>query len=179
LKRYSSPRKLLNKGQPLNYGTRVSANQHSYEDDLQIARDERSFWYRRFYTSLSLGHATGFLAISAGVLQSDNAATIAKAATLPMSCFGAGLLLSGLVPGVLSIFAFKRFDRIILKQAKLLELLNKKEKFYISFLTSIIMILFAFGVITSSLAIYDISKLKVDSVIQSDHSANSKSAKLR
>lgn len=64
----------------------------------QAERDEQAFWFRRFFTSLAIGHAGAFFAIATGVFQSDNLQRAAQMAFWPVVFFGTGLVLAGATP---------------------------------------------------------------------------------
>lgn len=65
---------------------------------LAAAREGSAFWFRRYCTSLAIAHGGAFVAIVAGVLQSDRTAFIAAAAFLPLVHFGVGMVMAGFLP---------------------------------------------------------------------------------
>ncbi len=72
--------------------------------------EERLFWMRRFHTSLGIGNAAAFAAVTSQVIKPEMATataakTLAAAALWPMMCFAAGLVAAGLLPMVLALGA--------------------------------------------------------------------------
>lgn len=68
------------------------------EEARRSSQDDAAYWFRRFMTSLGIGHGAAFAAVLAGVGQSDNLRDAAAFAFWPSVLFGVGLLLAGLIP---------------------------------------------------------------------------------
>ena len=83
--------------------------------------EESSFWFRRYATSLSIGNGAGALAVAgyAGSAAPDFEAALAT----PFAIFAVGIILSGLLPLLLSVrhslqVAPKRFEKIVDEKTK-------------------------------------------------------------
>ena len=72
----------------------------------QAAHDERTFWFRRFFTTLGIANAGAFFAVATGLAQADAPAKIAPYLASPFTSFVWGMVLSGLIP--LSLMAAAR-----------------------------------------------------------------------
>lgn len=64
----------------------------------QSKREDRSFWFRRFHTSLAIAHGAGFAAVSSKLFDPALKAATAGYAFYPMSAFAIGMVLAGLIP---------------------------------------------------------------------------------
>lgn len=64
----------------------------------QARREDRSFWFRRFHTSLALAHGAGFAAVSSKLFDPALKAATAGYAFYPMGAFAVGMVLAGLIP---------------------------------------------------------------------------------
>lgn len=64
----------------------------------QAMREDRSFWFRRFHTSLALAHGAGFAAVCSKLFDPALTAATAGYAFYPMGAFAIGMVLAGLIP---------------------------------------------------------------------------------
>lgn len=64
----------------------------------QAKREDRTFWFRRFHTSLAIAHGAGFAAVASNLLDPAATASTATAALIPMAAFAVGMVLAGLIP---------------------------------------------------------------------------------
>lgn len=76
-------------------------------------RENFTFWFRRFMLSLQIGNGGGFLATVAAVQQADPASlsTLAKLLALPVTFFGIGTILAGLLPLIMAAHANERLTK--------------------------------------------------------------------
>ncbi len=143
--------------------TKVDDRKRQFEEaELQVAREERAFWFRRFYTSITLGHAAGFLSIGAAVIQADNISVVAKVSLFPIVFFAAGLILAGSMSGLLAWFAFRRFQRIVVGKQNAPELISRGENYTVAFFTILSLLLFGLGVGASVYAVYQLDSSNSD-----------------
>ena len=77
---------------------RDAADKAAAELRLQLTHEDAAFWYRRWVTTLSIGHAGAFAALASGFLQAENQANIAAAVAEAMQCFAIGMVCAGAVP---------------------------------------------------------------------------------
>lgn len=71
-----------------------------FTNEKSIAADfeERTFWFRRFHTSLAIAHGGAFAAVASHLFDDKAPASIAAAAWIPMSIFASGMILAGSLP---------------------------------------------------------------------------------
>lgn len=60
--------------------------------------DERVFWFRRFFTTLGIAHAAGFVGLAAAVGQSDDPKILAPHLVVALQYFAFGMVTAGLIP---------------------------------------------------------------------------------
>lgn len=79
---------------------RQEAEKTKYVDEQAIATDfgERSFWFRRFHTSLAIAHGAAFAAVGSHLFDKDTTAAVAAAAWHPMALFACGMVVAGALP---------------------------------------------------------------------------------
>lgn len=64
----------------------------------QAKREDRSFWFRRFHTSLALAHGAGFAAVGSKLFDGATGKAAVQGAFYPMLCFAVGMVVAGLIP---------------------------------------------------------------------------------
>jgi len=73
----------------------------SEQEREKAAKDDATFWFRRFILGLSIAHGAAIAAITAGVFQANDPIQAAKLIDLPYTLFAIGLLGAGATPLVL------------------------------------------------------------------------------
>ncbi len=73
----------------------------SEQEREKAAKDDATFWFRRFILGLSIAHGAAIAAITAGVFQANDPVQAAKLIDLPYALFAIGLLGAGATPLVL------------------------------------------------------------------------------
>jgi hypothetical protein len=76
-----------------------AATRRQQARDLAKANaEDASFWFRRFFTTLSIANAAAFAALASGLLQADEPKNIAPLVAPAMIQFAWGMLTAGSVP---------------------------------------------------------------------------------
>ncbi|MDZ4372668.1 MAG: hypothetical protein U1C74_14755 [Phenylobacterium sp.] len=64
--------------------------------------DDRTFWFRRFHTSLAIAHGAALAAIASKLLDPGISRTALQVALGPLAVFAVGMILAGLIPYALA-----------------------------------------------------------------------------
>ena len=68
-------------------------------DDIDNGINERNeYWFRRFFTSISIGHAAAIIGLGAFLSSAENQNSTAAIVAFPITIFGVGLGVSGILP---------------------------------------------------------------------------------
>lgn len=68
------------------------------EKSIAVEFEERTFWFRRFHTSLAIAHGAAFAAAASHLFDDKASALTAAAAWIPMAIFASGMILAGSLP---------------------------------------------------------------------------------
>lgn len=90
--------------------TYLSSDSLPDDNDSRIS-ERNEFWFRRFFTSITLGHAAAIIGLGAFLSSAENQSTAAAAISFPITVFGFGLGISGILP-------FSIWLRFVTRKAK-------------------------------------------------------------
>lgn len=79
---------------------RQEAERLKFADQASIAKefDERTYWFRRFHTSLAIAHGGAFAAVASKLFDPAATQQLAVAAWYPLALFATGMVIAGALP---------------------------------------------------------------------------------
>jgi hypothetical protein len=73
-------------------------------DLSRLNREDATFWFRRFFTTLAIANAATFAALASGTVQADKPGAVAKVVAGPMIAFAWGMVMAGSLPLLLAFW---------------------------------------------------------------------------